>query len=66
LLADWPLPRPSDWMQTLNRIQRESDAERIRACVRKGTPFGSTRWVKQSAVRLGLEATLRPRGRPKK
>jgi putative transposase len=66
LLADWPLPRPADWLQTLNRLQRASDADRIRASVRKGTPFGSPRWVKQSAVRLGLEATLRPRGRPKK
>jgi putative transposase len=66
LLADWPLPRPADWLQTLNRLQREGDADRIRASVRKGTPFGSPRWVKQSAVRLGLEATLRPRGRPKK
>ena len=65
-LASWPLPRPDDWGRTLSRSQPLSEIEAIQRCVRKGAPFGSSRWVKQSAVRLGLEATLRPRGRPKK
>ena len=32
----------------------------------RGTPFGSSRWATRRARRLGLESTLRPRGRPKK
>jgi len=33
--------------------------------VQRGTPFGSERWVRRSALRLDLDATLRPRGRPR-
>ncbi len=29
-------------------------------------PFGDPHWVKDAAKRLGLECTVRPRGRPKK
>jgi putative transposase len=66
ILSRWPLAMPDDWLAAINRLQRESDVEALRRCVRKGAPYGSPRWVKQSAVRLGLESTLRPRGRPKK
>jgi hypothetical protein len=30
------------------------------------TPFGAENWVKIAAKRLGLQATTRPRGRPRK
>ena len=30
-----------------------------------GAPFGSERWQKKTARRMGLEFTLRPRGRPR-
>jgi putative transposase len=38
----------------------------IRQAVLRGSPFGPERWQKQIAGRLGLQYTLRPRGRPKK
>lgn len=66
LLSRWPIPMPDRWAQTVNRLQPRSDVEAVRLCVRKGAPFGSERWVTQSAVRLGLQSTLRPRGRPRK
>ena len=31
-----------------------------------GTPFGSPGWVEGAAMALGLEASLRPPGRPRK
>jgi DNA-binding MurR/RpiR family transcriptional regulator len=34
--------------------------------LRRGQPFGSPVWVAQSAARLSLTATLRPRGWPRK
>jgi hypothetical protein len=34
--------------------------------VHRSQPYGSDDWVKRAAVTLGLESTLRPRGRPKK
>jgi putative transposase len=66
VLAGWPLARPDDWSRTLSRPQPPGEVEAIQRCVRKGAPYGAGRWVKQSAVRLGLEQSLRPRGRPKK
>jgi hypothetical protein len=33
---------------------------------RRGAPFGSQLWVRETAVRQVLESTLRPRGRPRK
>ena len=30
-----------------------------------GRPFDETKWVHRTAARLGLDFTLRPRGRPK-
>jgi len=41
-------------------------AESWRRCVHRSQPYGSGQWVKRTAVTLGLESTLRPRGRPKK
>jgi putative transposase len=66
ILSRWPLAMPDQWLAVINRLQREGEVDALRRCVLKGTPYGSPRWVQQSAVRLGLESTLRPRGRPKK
>ena len=66
LLAKWPIPRPHGWREYVNEPQTEAEVEAIRRCVIRGTPFGSEKWVTQSATRLVLNHTLRPRGRPKK
>jgi putative transposase len=66
LLSAWPLPRPGDWVEEVNRPQTEAELEALRRCVQRGQPYGSDVWVKRTAGRLGLESTLRPRGRPKK
>jgi putative transposase len=44
----------------------ETEVERIQHSVNRGTPFGSEAWAVQTARRLELEASLRPRGRPRK
>ena len=36
----------------------------VRKSVQRGNPFGELACVKSCARRLGLESTLRPRGRP--
>ncbi|MCI0492654.1 MAG: hypothetical protein L0Z07_06935 [Planctomycetes bacterium] len=66
LLAKWPIPRPRQWRDFVNKPQTQSEVDAIRSSVRRGTPFGSQEWVTQSAVRLRLRHTLRPRGRPRK
>src|SRR5688572_2427978 len=66
MLAAWPIDRPRNWLQRVNRAQSESEVAAMRRCVQRGTPYGSDLWIKRSATRLGLHSTLRPRGRPKK
>jgi putative transposase len=57
---------PANWRTWVNTPETEAEVEALRNSVRKGMPFGNDQWVRSSAVRLGLETTLRPRGRPKK
>jgi putative transposase len=65
-LCDWPLARPRNWLALVNRAQTEAELAALRTASHRGRPFGSTIWQKQTAKRLGLESTLRPRGRPRK
>jgi putative transposase len=66
LLADWPVPRPRGWLSFVNTAQSLEEEEALKCSIRRGSPFGVETWVKDTAQRLGLEMTLRPRGRPKK
>jgi putative transposase len=61
-----PVPRPADWLEHVNQPQTEAEVERLRECLRRGRPFGHDAWMTDAAHRLGLEASLRPRGRPRK
>jgi putative transposase len=65
-LEPGPVPRPGDWLEHVNEPQSEAEVETLRECLRRGRPFGDSAWVVQTAARLGLEASLRPRGRPRK
>jgi putative transposase len=64
-LADWPVPRPRHWVDWVNEPQTEAELEAVRRCVTRGRPFGSEACIRRMVDRLGLEGTLRPRGRPK-
>jgi putative transposase len=64
LLSPWPLPEPAEWLEWVNRPQTEAELEAIRRSVIRGQPYGSQKWVLGEARRLGLESTLRKRGRP--
>ncbi len=61
-----PVDRGPRWREEVNRPVTGAELEAIRHSVQRGTPWGAPRWQKQTAVRLGLEASLRPRGRPRK
>ncbi len=62
----WPLPRPPDWIERANRPATPVETEAVRHCARRGTPYGQASWVESVARELGVECTLRARGRPKK
>jgi putative transposase len=65
-LHSGPVPRGKGWLRTVNAAQTEAELEAIRRHIARGAPFGSPTWQKTTARRLGLESTLRPRGRPRK
>jgi putative transposase len=66
LLSAWPLPRPRQWIEQVNRAQSAAELSAIQRCVVRGQPLGSAPWIAQTALDLGLQSTLRPRGRPRK
>jgi putative transposase len=66
MLDPGPVPRPADWLEYVRQPQTEAEVERLRENLRRGRPFGDLPWMQQTAARLGLESSLRPRGRPRK
>ena len=64
-LAAWPLAVPSQWVRLVNRPETEAMLQTLRRCVNRGQPFGTQSWIDKCVKRLGLESTLRPRGRPR-
>lgn len=60
-----PVPLPEDWAVRVNAAETLAELEAIRQSVQRGTPYGGEAWVARAAARLGLEHTLRPRGRPR-
>jgi putative transposase len=65
-LSDWPLSKPASWRRYVNQPQSEAELAAIRRSVKRGQPYGGERWVQATARRLGLQSTLRARGRPLK
>ncbi len=63
LLSKWPIPRQPRWVQRVNEALSEKELEAIRRCTQRGRPFGDESWTESTASRLGLESTIRPRGR---
>jgi putative transposase len=66
VLTNWPVDRPAGWLRLVNMPQSDAEEEALRRAVHRGRPFGTPTWEKQAATRLGLQSTLRPRGRPRR
>ena len=65
-LSAWPLPRPRAWGQYVNQAETEAELKALRHSVQRGKPYGREAWVSTTAEQLGLQSTLRARGRPRK
>lgn len=55
-----------NWKQRVNQVETDSELEAMRRSVNRGAPYGSDRWVKLTAKRIGRGFTIRPRGRLRK
>ncbi|MFN9292962.1 MAG: transposase, partial [Planctomyces sp.] len=65
LLCDGPILKPAQWTRHVNGVETEAELKALRHSLARGTPFGDTHWQTKTAAMLGLESSLRPRGRPK-
>ena len=43
-LRPWPVPRPADWLERVNRPQTASELHAFRSLVRRNLPFGTSEW----------------------
>ena len=64
--AAWPIERPPDWLDRVNRPHSPTEEEALRRALVRGQAYGDPEWRALATARLGLESTLRPRGRPRK
>jgi len=60
------LERPAGWSAWVNEAESPEELIEVRRSIQRGRPFGRPAWVRRVAATLGLESTLRPRGRPRK
>jgi putative transposase len=65
LLSEGPFVKPTQWTRIVNGVETEAELKSLRQCVARGTPFGDADWQGATATQLGIEASLRPRGRPR-
>lgn len=63
-LAQWPILRPSNWIEMVNTPETQAELEDLRRLLRRNQPIGDPEWQDAVAPYLGL--TLRGKGRPKK
>lgn len=65
-LDDWPILRPKDWLDLVNDTQKQEEEKSVRVASARQRPFGQPDWVAATAAMTGVEASLRPTGRPRK
>ena len=80
LLSDGPIAIPRNWVSLVNKPQTEDEVAAMKRSISRSMPLDSERWTASVGQRvldsecwteriaegLGLESTLRPRGRPRK
>ena len=80
LLCGGPILKPAHWTRPVNGVETEAELKSLRHSLARGTPFClrhsflfatlifvcDTHWRTKTAAKLGLESSLRPRGRPKR
>jgi len=66
LINKVPIELPQDWQEYVDEPLTERELERLRESIKRQSPYGRSVWQIQLSKKLGLESTLRPRGRPRK
>jgi len=66
LLSPWPISPDKNYLKLVNGKEDKEVIKTIRQSMERGSPLGKGSWVTVMATKLGLNSTLRRRGRPKK
>lgn len=64
ILSEWPVARPADWGERVDRPLSGEELTRMQASLSRGRPFGDEGWTARAVRRLNLQHTVRPEGRP--
>jgi putative transposase len=65
----WPVEHgwtPATWPRHVDEAHTAAELAALRTTLARGRPLGENPWREQAAARHGLDATLRPLGRPRK
>lgn len=65
LLDPSPVPLPTIWKEWVEEPLTSVELEALQASGQRERPFGDAAWMRGTAERMGLTATLQPRGRPR-
>lgn len=65
-MAKTPAVRRRRWSAFVHATPPDEELTAIRRSCSSGLPFGEPAWVEGLSARLGLDLTIRPRGRPRK
>lgn len=65
LLSTWPVKPDTAYLEWVNEPQPKEEVAVIRYAIQRGRPYGGESWIDKTAKALGLESTLRARGRPR-
>ena len=67
-LCESPVQLPKQWQRMVNNLSTvdEGISAKIEKSIDRGSPLGDDDWIVKAAGELGLESTIRPRGRPRK
>lgn len=60
-----PVRQEGSWLRQVHGPQTVAEEAALRKCVSRGSPYGGPVWQQLTARRLGLEFSLRSRGRPR-
>ncbi len=66
VLDPGPAPRGADWLEFVNSPMTAAEVAAIRLSLRRDRPYGTDVWTTETAGVLGLEYSLRPRGRQRR
>ncbi|MEK6633041.1 MAG: transposase [Nitrospirota bacterium] len=61
-----PVEMPPGWVQWIDHPLFDHGLVTLRTCVNRQQPFGRENWQANIVAMLGLESTMRKRGRPRK